>query len=447
MGTGVQVRFDSLDRFDDEDLAELSNALPSEASVTVAGTSSPTAAAGVAEVIAQIALIAADGVAIAQAIFFLRDKLRRSQVVRKRGTEIEVEPDRALSEGHVYVETPDGLKVVARPEDLAVAIEALRNGAPDSSPDDEDLLRLLGSPDARPTNSVTDQRLRELDVFLRTGFQRGLKVTWPGPILTYEDPSMKQLSAEVHFPDKRVPRVTLHPGWMPFAGVVANVLDAVLPPGFGERPIEREQVRAYAAEQIESAPRTTGDRFAAAVIDAVRGSLEPSDLAAVGQGEETERARILRNAADAFVVGHEYAHIMLGHLSGEAPPGLTHFQIEHVPDTDRRRQERQADAASLMAVSWALDANGFPAAVASLGALVFFALQAGVEVARPRLIERGVAPAVDVAGVYPDVYQRMGSALDELERDGKAEVTGSMWESAGAAMGLLLRRTEALSAG
>lgn len=130
-GAGVRIRFEPLDRFDEEDLAELRRALPGDADLAVAGTSSATAIAGVVEVISEVVSIGVDGLAIAQAVFFLRDKLGRAQVVKRRGAEIEVAPDRELAPGHLYVETPEGLKIMARPEDLSTAIEALRRGEDD----------------------------------------------------------------------------------------------------------------------------------------------------------------------------------------------------------------------------------------------------------------------------------------------------------------------------
>ncbi|HEU4904593.1 MAG TPA: hypothetical protein VFT19_00545 [Solirubrobacterales bacterium] len=313
-----------------------------------------------------------------------------------------------------------------------------------NSPSDQELLRMIGGPDECPTNSITDERLRGVDEFLRTGFERGLRLAPGGRVVTYGDPKMKQIAAEVHPFSDGFYRVTLHPLWLPAAGIVAGVLDEVLPPEFGEHPLGLDAVNLYATGQVESDSQRTADRFAATIVDIVKGATELSDGDSFEPERSPERAGLLCAAGDAFVIGHEYSHIVLGHLSDEPPPGLAHYGIEHVKD--RHTQERQADVGSLMAVSWALEANGYPPAIASVGALVFFFLQAGVEAARPRLSERGIVPEVDVAGEYPDISQRMESALEELERDGKAEVTRSIWDSCRPALDILLRHTEELSA-
>jgi len=450
-GASVRIHFDSLDRFDGEDLEEMAAALPDEAELSPAGTSRPMGVAGIPEVLSEVASIAASGMTIAQAMLFLRDKLGRAQVASGQGGEIEIRPDRKLPSGQLCVETPDGTRVETRPEDLPAALEALRSlpgtemgESTANSPSDQELLGMIRGPEGCPVNSITDERLRGVDEFLRAGFERGLQLAPGGRVVTYGDPRMKQIAAEVHPFSDGFYRVTLHPLWLPAAGIVAGVLDDVLPPEFGERPLEPDAVKLYAAGQVESDPQRTASRFAATIVDIVKGAAELAGVDSMEPERGTERAGLLRAAGDAFVIGHEYAHIVLGHLSDRPPAGLARFGIEHV--TDRHTQERQADVGSLMAVSWALEANGYPPTIASVGALVFFVLQAGVEVARPRLNDRGIVPEVDVAGEYPDVAQRMESALEELERDRKAAVTRSIWDGCRPAVDILLRHTVELSA-
>lgn len=293
-----------------------------------------------------------------------------------------------------------------------------------------------------------DARLEQLQTLIEPGLHAALAGPPAGRPVLAVDNSTDQFTVRVQeIADcDQAYLIIAHPGFFPYLSLIVRAVAACLPSDFLQRPYDLDDLRALIDARIQTDPERTIFSFAeAAVVVAIDGSVERVGSFPVDP-EWLPMTKVLWDATDLFVLGHEYAHFELGH-DGPPRPAIDRLGAAHA--SDPYHFELQADELGLSISAWALHGLGVPLQHASLGSWMAFTAMSALDLATA-ILDRGSRRDGEAVfhereqrrslDDYPSGRVRRATIHDLMKGNarGHDEVLGQLWGGCGVAFDRLM---------